>query len=456
MDDINKSLGNINSFRVGYYDDANTVRIYDDQIINPPSNQSTISSNGPESPLIPIEPTVIPIIGKNSIVRSLQLKTEVSTKMSQMIAFSSQAGNLGSLNTDSSALGYNNDKLIDRVLPVKETATDTSGSANININSNNNPDKDAASIFNNTVIEIYKEGRYTKSGVDTSKIYYTTAANRLKAGRESTRARQVLPISINIGMDGISGMSLLEGFTVPKDVLPTQYLDTQGFNRVGFAVAGLNHTIDNNQWVTNIRGQMINIPTLSALNAKDFGVIDKSAGVGQPVKGNFIVSQESININISSLNINERYLEIALQFIANEEGFRKKAYWDTDKYRIGYGNDKYIDTDNRLKDVTASTVISQTQALQTLKYTVINTFQPTVISNIGKDNWNKLNDNQKAALLSYAYNVGRVLNRVASPIKNNNYTLAAQEIQRGPITSKGKELEILKIRRRKEASLFLS
>ena len=456
MDDINKSLGNINSFRVGYYDDANTVRIYDDQMINPPSNQSTISSNGPESPLMLTEPTVIPIIGKNSIVRSLQLKTEVSTKMSQMIAFSSQAGNLGSLNTDSSALGYNNDTLIDRVLPVKEIAVNTSGSNNNATKSNINADKDAATIFNSTVIEIYNRGIYTKSNVNTSKVYYTTAANKLKAGEYTTKARQVLPISINIGMDGISGMSLLEGFTVPKDVLPTQYLDRKGFNRVGFAVAGLNHTIDNNQWVTSIRGQMINIPILSPTNANNLDSIDESIGGGQPVKGNFIVSQESININISSLNINERYLETALQFIANEELFREDAYWDANAYRVGYGNDQYIDNDNKLKPVTASTVISQTQALQTLKYTVINRFQPTVISNIGKDNWNKLNDNQKAALLSYAYNVGKIFKSVINPIKNNNYKLAAQEIQRAPTTSKGKVLQILIDRRRREASLFLS
>jgi GH24 family phage-related lysozyme (muramidase) len=201
---------------------------------------------------------------------------------------------------------------------------------------------------------------------------------------------------------------------------------------------------------------MINIPISSPTNANNLGNIDQSIGGGQPVKGNFIVSQESININISSLNINERYLEIALQFIANEELFRKNAYWDANAYRVGYGNDKYIDIDNKLKDVDASTIITQTQALQTLKYTVINTFQPTVISNIGKDNWNKLNDNQKAALLSYAYNVGSIFKSVSSPIKNNNYRLAAQEMQRAPITSNGKVLQILIDRRRKEASLFLS
>jgi len=312
MDDINKSLGNINSFRVGYYDDANTVRIYDDQMINPPSNQSTISSNGPESPLMLTEPTVIPIIGKNSIVRSLQLKTEVSTKMSQMIAFSSQAGNLGSLNTDSSALGYNNDKLIDRVLPVKETATNTSGSNNNATKSNINADKDAATVFNSTVIEIYNRGIYTKSNVNTSKVYYTTAANNLKAGTDETKARQVLPISINIGMDGISGMSLLEGFTVPKDVLPTQYLDTKGFNRVGFAVAGLNHTIDNNQWVTSIRGQMINIPISSPTNANNLGNIDQSIGGGQPTNNTSINSTASdtsfIGTNTEAKKIAEQYL----------------------------------------------------------------------------------------------------------------------------------------------------
>jgi GH24 family phage-related lysozyme (muramidase) len=452
MDDINKSLGNINNFRVGYYDDGNTLRIYDDQVINPPSGQSIISNNS-DSALLPIEPTVIPIIGKNSIVRSLTLKSEVSTKMSQMIAFSSQAGNLGSQNTDASGLGDTNIKLIDRILPVKETVT---GASSTNIETKQGADKDAAKIFDDSIKNIYQQGIYNKSQVNTLKIYYSTATNRLKAEKDGTKARQVLPISINISTDGISGMSLLEGFTVPKDVLPSQYLNSQGQNRVGFAIAGLNHTIENNQWVTAIRGQMINIPSITSLNAKDFGTINDSVGGGRTSQRNTRPTQTDIDINIASLNISEKYLETALQFIANEEGFKKEAYWDVNAYRVGYGNDKYIDIDNKLKEVTASTVITQTQALQTLKYTVVNTFQPTVIRNIGKDNWNKLNDNQKAALLSYAYNVGSIRTSISNPVKNNNYSLAAQEIQRGPVTGGGVVYQTLVKRRKKEASLFLS
>jgi GH24 family phage-related lysozyme (muramidase) len=452
MDDINKSLGNINNFRVGYYDDGNTLRIYDDQVINPPSGQSIISNNS-DSALLPIEPTVIPIIGKNSIVRSLTLKSEVSTKMSQMIAFSSQAGNLGSQNTDASGLGDTNIKLIDRILPVKETVT---GASSTNIETKQGADKDAAKIFDDSIKNIYQQGIYNKSQVNTLKIYYSTATNRLKAEKDGTKARQVLPISINISTDGISGMSLLEGFTVPKDVLPSQYLNSEGQNRVGFAIAGLNHTIENNQWVTAIRGQMINIPSITSLNAKDFGTIDTSIGGGRTSQRNTRPTQIDIDINVSSLNISEKYLETALQFIANEEKFEKEAYWDVNAYRVGYGNDKYIDIDNKLKEVTASTVVTQIQALQTLKYTVINTFQPTVIRNIGKDNWNKLNDNQKAALLSYAYNVGSIRASIYNPIKNNNYRLAAQEIQRGPVTGGGKIYQTLVERRKKEASLFLS
>ena len=293
MDDINKSLGNINNFRVGYYDDGNTVRIYDDQVINPPSGQSIIGNNT-DSALLP---TVIPIIGKNSIVRSLTLKSEVSTKMSQMIAFSSQAGNLGSQNTDSSGLGDTNVRLIDRIIPEKVTVSGNS----VSTISNQEPDKDkkqgadqdAAKIFDNSIKTIYQDGEYIKTEINTLRIYYSTATNRLKAQKDGTKARQVLPISINITTDGISGMSLLEGFTVPKDVLPSQYLNSKGENRVGFAIAGLNHTIENNQWVTAIRGQMINIPSISRLNAKDFGTIDDSAGGGRPSTNNLSNSKTS-------------------------------------------------------------------------------------------------------------------------------------------------------------------
>ena len=280
MEDINKSMGNINMFRVGYYDEGNTVRIYDDQVINAPSGQETVNNKNNSL----IVPATIPIVGKNSILRSLDMKTEASTKMSQMIAFSAQAGNFGALNTDSSGLGNLNTQLIDRLLPVKEESSNPK-----NIDGKSDADDSAAKIFNDHLVQIYNKQFYNNANVDIAKNYYSTAANKLKAEDKYTTAKPVLPISVNLTMDGISGLSILEGFTIPTDLLPERYKDNDGTSKVGFAIVGLNHNIDNNQWITGIKGQMINIPNPQYVRSSDVA----SIGTGTSKNLNNIISNTS-------------------------------------------------------------------------------------------------------------------------------------------------------------------
>ena len=279
MEEINKSLGNINQFRVGYYDDGNTVRIYEDQLINAPDGQDTISKENQDKNTL--FPSGIPVVGKNSIVRSLELKTDTSTRIGSQIAISAQAGNFGELNQDASGLGsLNNDSninLVDRIMQQKNTAVNPKRTDSTEITT---ADKAAADLFNSHVYNIYNQRIFSTSDVETAKNYYSSAANKLKAETKSTKSRISLPISINIGMDGITGLSILEGFTIPTDVLPNQYIDSNGRSKVGFTVAGLSHNIQNNQWTTNIRGIMQPLPVSSHILSDEFGEATISSNVG--------------------------------------------------------------------------------------------------------------------------------------------------------------------------------
>jgi len=76
----------------------------------------------------------------------------------------------------------------------------------------------------------------------------------------SVTATGVLPISINITLDGIGGIPRYQSFAIPPDRLPEAYRDDSNKARVAFVVAGINNTIEGNQWVTRLRGQMFNIP----------------------------------------------------------------------------------------------------------------------------------------------------------------------------------------------------
>jgi len=443
--EINKSLGNLNNFRVGYDDEGNTVRIYDDQYVNPPSGQTTIDTNYTTAGI-----AAIPIFGRNSIARNITLKTGVSTAMSNQIAISSQAGNLGELNEDASSFGNINKNLTDRLMLVKEVADNPKDT-----NEKSTGDISSAAIFNNHIVSIYNGFLNNKTNADIAKNYYSTAANKLKADTPSTSIKPVLPLELNVTMDGISGMSLLEGFIIPTDLLPMQYL-TNGFSKVGFAVMGLDQSIEGNQWTTTIKGQMINLPDSTKKLSNELGAADIGTAQGSRQTSNNISSEP---VDIGNINLSGGYLQITYNILKTEEGFREKAYWDVNAYRVGYGNDKFIDKDNKLKSVQSNTVITEEQGSKTLIYTVKNNFEPGVIKQIGKENWDLLNDNQKAALLSYAYNAGAgALSNwnIAQEIKSKNYKAAANNIARGPITGGGKVYDVLIKRRKKESTIFLS
>jgi GH24 family phage-related lysozyme (muramidase)/LysM repeat protein len=95
--------------------------------------------------------------------------------------------------------------------------------------------------------------------------------------------------------------------------------------------------------------------------------------------------------------------EIATDYITlpDVEGFREKAYEDTGGiWTIGPG----ITTFSSGKPVKAGDVVSLEQGMQELQHHIDN----KVIPNLSKKipNWNKMSENQKAALISFSYNAG--------------------------------------------------
>jgi len=62
-------------------------------------------------------------------------------------------------------------------------------------------------------------------------------------------------------MEGVSGISKLQVFTIPDALLPRAYsVGVKGTDnyKVAFVVYGLEHSIENNTWTTKIRAGMIN------------------------------------------------------------------------------------------------------------------------------------------------------------------------------------------------------
>lgn len=147
----------------------------------------------------------------------------------------------------------------------------------------------------------------------------------------------------------------------------------------------------------------------------------------------------------------ETWLETATNFIAGFEGFRSYAYYlpGEPTWTIGYGT-------TRINGVAVKSgdTITQSDALKLFESQVVE-FGKGVKKNL--PNWDTLNDNQKAAMVSFAYNIG-IVGFVSSS--------ARQDVIQGrnpsknlSLWNKGSHKQVMTglVKRRKaEADLYLS
>lgn len=272
--DVNKALGNTNTFRVAYRDDSNTVQIQDDQwvpslveeanMLQASSYNSKLTEIGTAklSGLIPIssDPKELPVAGQLSLARQFQLRSVMSTKLASMIAISAQAAT-GSVNaTDHSSLSYLNQNFQDRYKPYIQDASN--GNAGSNVNTKNNEasnNQKAAQMFNTHISTVYSSLLLSPETIDLAKNYYIERMSKVKSGDPVVSAAPFIPAELEMTLDGISGIIMGNAFTVPQDRLPLSLRGSNGLAKIAFIVTGLTHTIQNNEWLTKIKGQMIKL-----------------------------------------------------------------------------------------------------------------------------------------------------------------------------------------------------
>lgn len=258
--DINRCLGNINSFRLSYNDQANCLQIIDDQIIPTTGQESQLKRSTPPSE------SELPLLGVSTIAKSLEIKTEVTTRLANMIAISANANavkNAGG--TDGENFGHINKQYEDRYIPDRTLIEDALKDEN---SESKKIDSDAIRIaaakFNQLVKSIYGLTKISKSEIEGSTNFYLERISENKSEDSGTRAANMIPVSVNFKTHGISGLAMGHAFTIPEELLPYTYsknriapYTTTFLNKVGFAIMGLNHTIESNIWDTSIRGVMI-------------------------------------------------------------------------------------------------------------------------------------------------------------------------------------------------------
>ena len=258
LSDMCKALGNYNLLRLAYNDAANCFYIVDDQIVPPALGENFASRTTTDAGTYEI-----PLYGNTSIAKSLEIKTDISSRLSNMIAISANSEKYQSeMANDSTSFGFINSNFRDRYIPLR-TDTVSQKQKEENISNITEGDKDAAKKFNDAIIQYYKVIDVTMDSVNSATNYYISRMAKVKAENPASRASAIIPVSVNFTTDGISGFNMYQSFGINEELLPYTYtaknpVDDQSVQRrVGFCVVGLSHTIEGNQWNTSVKSNMI-------------------------------------------------------------------------------------------------------------------------------------------------------------------------------------------------------
>jgi len=461
LSDLNKYLGNINAFRLSYNDQGNTFQIVDDQFIPALSGETQISANNIS--VSPTNTTEIPLVGKKSIAKSLEISTDISSKLSNMLAISanSTVANKATLSTNGDPFGFINTNYVDRYIKNRQEISGFN-----NIDKKNDSLVSAATQFNQAISDFYSVSNPSENLVSPSTNYYIEKMSKIKNDEYPTRASTMIPVSINFTTDGISGLGMGQGFTVSNELLPYTYnlkrvseSTPDYINNVGFVMVGLSHTIESNTWNTSVKANMILLKNKTDFDGSVTNISNRIGTVGINLR-----NENQINIpgkilgqvDLSSLQLTGGWEEIAYNYISSKEGFYEIPKWDANHLRGGYGSDNIILANGQNKKVDNNTRFTKEDAKRTLIWNIKNDYYKRVVNKIGVQQWEKLKNTQKAALISYAYNVGSILNSVANAIQSGESTAVANAIAAGPITSEKKVVDGLITRRKEEATLYLS
>ena len=153
-----------------------------------------------------------------------------------------------------------------------------------------------------------------------------------------------------------------------------------------------------------------------------------------------------------------------------KEGFTEVAERiDEDAYRLGYGtrriwdpvrNGPKLDVNGKIYEARVGDRTTEANALKMLKYEVAITYKDRLVGNasyqIRQADFDKLNNVQRAGLITYVYNAGSISEEIAAAIRAGNYVEAANRMLYGPITgSETGDVYAGLIRRRAEEAVFM-
>jgi hypothetical protein len=270
-DGINNALGNINKIAPSYDHDTNTIYFVDetpagnrDWVVDPPKAKFELYGYNEAA-------------NQAGFIKDFNLKTELTPALSTAITVGAQA-NARPVGENQTAFSKWNIGLEDRIWKEKNPP---SGSSGPYTKEEQQKAAETAKKNDKTLIEDYgqflvnttaktvsdygasavdrislnpdeqdKYGSVMNSFISRHNALWVTGATG--SASSPTDVIGFIPINLSLTMDGLSGPKIYQRFAVDTKFLPSKYTDT-----LEFIVRGISHTIENNQWTTNIETFMV-------------------------------------------------------------------------------------------------------------------------------------------------------------------------------------------------------
>ena len=247
---IQEALGSINKFSVTYDHDENEVVFRDDVPLDPKVATKT---------KVPADQRMLfnvngfkPKLENASFINNVSMTTTLSNKFATMISIGAQSQSSSDV-VDSTSFSRWNAGLRDSVTPSKLSKTGLQST----VKQASEPGK----LFRNSIISLNKPSAlipsfYSKGIMPSGDVQSTAQslnANFNKYSKTTLTKSQTpssqgfIPFSMNLDMDGFSGLRIYEKFYITTEILPPSYPKT-----LSFICKGLTHTVNANGWKTKI------------------------------------------------------------------------------------------------------------------------------------------------------------------------------------------------------------
>lgn len=240
---LNDAMGGINQLSFHYEESKQTFYIVD---------RAVQVDNKEEIP-------ILNVTGLKTSVTQFDFTTKLSPAIATMVAVSAQASGQD-VGLEAEALFKWNEGLTDRIMTKRkhnlniagDTPTDKAAVLKANLEQQQGRIDNITAVLNKYWVNTSYNGEDIKNAVIQYQAYTAYFLQSFKEKDKTSGPAGIIPFEVGIDMDGIAGLKIGQAFRINEGIMPDKYYD-----RIGFIVTGIEHSISNNRWTTKLKAQTI-------------------------------------------------------------------------------------------------------------------------------------------------------------------------------------------------------